>query len=172
MKKVFINVLLIAFIFGSISSFAQSKAKFGHIDSNSLLALMPERETAKKAIEDHAKQLEEQLQTMQLELETKYADYVEKQAELSELIKKSKEQELADLQKRMQDFQATAQQDLQSKEMELLQPIIDKARKAIEDVSKEKGYTYVFDTGVGALIYWPKDSDDLLPLVKKKLGIE
>lgn len=172
MKKIFFNVVLVAFLLGSISSFAQSKGKMGHIDSNSLLMLMPERVTATKAIEEHAKQLQEQLQTMSMEFEQKYADYTEKQAEMSALIKKNKEQELADLQKRIQDFQTTAQQDLQNKELELMQPIIDKAKKAIEDVAKEKGYEYVFDTSVGALVYWPQDTDDLLPLVKKKLGIE
>jgi len=172
MKKILFSVVLVAFLFGSYSSFAQSKGKVGHIDSNSLLMLMPERATATKAIEEHAKQLQEQLQTMSMEFEQKYADYTEKQATMSDLIKKNKEQELADLQKRIQDFQTTAQQDLQNKELELMQPIIDKAKKAIEDVAKEKGYDYVFDTSVGALVYWPEDTDNLLPLVKKKLGVE
>ncbi len=172
MKKIFFNLVLIAFLFGNVSAFAQSKGKFGHIDSNSLLMLMPERTKATKAIEEHAKQLQEQLQTMSMEFEQKYADYTEKQAEMSELIRKNKEQELADLQKRIQDFQTTAQQDLQNKELELMQPIIEKAKKAIEEVAKEKGYDYVFDTSTGALVYWPENSDDLMPLVKKKLGIE
>jgi len=172
MKKILFSAVLVVFLLGSFSSYAQSKGKMGHIDSNSLLMLMPERATATKAIEEHAKQLQEQLQTMSQEFETKYADYTEKQATMSDLIKKNKEQELADLQKRIQDFQTTAQQDLQNKEQELMQPIIDKAKKAIEDVAKEKGYDYVFDTSVGALVYWPESSDDLLPLVKKKLGIE
>ena len=46
-----------------------------------------------------------------------------------------------------------------------------KAKNAIQKVAKEKGYSYVFDTSVGALLYWPEDSDDLLPLVKKELGL-
>ncbi|MFH2095164.1 MAG: OmpH family outer membrane protein [Bacteroidota bacterium] len=172
MKKIILFLLLAVVISTAYQATAQVKQRFGHIDSQALLMKMPERETAKKAIEAHAKELEEQLQAMQKELELKYQDYLDKQATYSDLIKKTKEEELTDLQQRMQDFQATAQQDLQSKELELLQPIFDKAKKGIEDVAKEKGYDYVFDTSVGALLYWPPESDDLLPMVLKKLGIE
>ena len=47
---------------------------------------------------------------------------------------------------------------------------IDKAKKAIEDVAKENNYNYVFDSGVGVLLY-QRDSDDIMPMVKKKLGL-
>ena len=72
---------------------------------------------------------------------------------------------------RIQTYQQSAQQRLQDKEKELLQPIIDRAKQAISDVAKENGYTYVFDTSAGALLY-QQDSDDILPLVKKKLGLK
>jgi outer membrane protein len=51
-----------------------------------------------------------------------------------------------------------------------LKPIIDKAKKAIEDVAKENGYTYIFDSSVGVLLYY-ENSDDIMTLVKKKLGL-
>ena len=59
---------------------------------------------------------------------------------------------------------------LQSQEEKLLRPIIDKAKKAIEDVAKENNFTYIFDSGVGVLLY-QNDSDDIMPMVKKKLGL-
>jgi outer membrane protein len=172
MKRITVIISVIFFICLLGTTNAQVKQKFGHIDSNELLTLMPERETAKTTIENHAKQLEEQLVNMQKELELKYNEYIEKQAEYSELVKKTKEEEITSMQKRMQDFQTTAQTDLQKKEMELLQPIIDKAKKAIEDVAKEKGYSYIFDIGSGSLLYWPEDADNILPFVKEKLGIK
>ena len=60
---------------------------------------------------------------------------------------------------------------LQEKEKELLQPIIDRAKQAIAEVAKENGYTYIFDTSAGTLLY-QQDSDDILALVKKKLGLK
>jgi outer membrane protein len=44
------------------------------------------------------------------------------------------------------------------------------AKKAIEQVAKENGYTYIFDTSVGAVLYW-EESDNVLSLVKKKLNL-
>ena len=71
---------------------------------------------------------------------------------------------------RIEEFQQTAQKKLQERQTELLKPIVDRAKQAINDVAKENGYSYVFDSGTGALLYQP-DSDDLMPLVKKKLGL-
>ena len=61
---------------------------------------------------------------------------------------------------------------MQERQSELMKPLVDRAKKAIEEVAKENGYSYIFDTstGVGALLYTP-ESDDIMPLVKKKLGI-
>ncbi len=169
MKKLSLILLMIAFVLFANQSFSQGKAKFGHIDSQKLLSEMPETATARKAVDDYTKQLEDQLKTMQTELQKKYDDYVAKQATYSDLIKKTKEDELNSLQQRIQSFQQTAQQDIQKKQEELLQPVIDKAKAAIKEVAKAKGYTYIFDTSTGGLAYWPENSDDILPLVKAKL---
>ena len=76
------------------------------------------------------------------------------------------------MQQRIQGFQQTAQQDLQQKEAELFQPIMDKAQSAIEAVAKANGFTHVFDLGAGGVLYFSEQSIDILPLVKKELGIE
>lgn len=164
--------LIALLLFVSTATFAQSKGKFGHLNSNDLLDVMPEKAAAEKTIQDYAKQMETQLLEMQTELEKKYNDYTANQTTYSEVVRKTKEEELMSMQQRIQSFQQTAQTELQKKEQELLKPIIEKAQKAISDVAKENGYTYVFDTGVGSLLYWPKETDDLLPLVKTKLGIK
>ena len=69
---------------------------------------------------------------------------------------------------RIQEFQENAQKQLQDREAELTKPIIDRAKKAIEDVAREGNYTYIFD---GAALLYSQDSEDIMPLVKKKLGI-
>jgi outer membrane protein len=168
MKKLLVVLLVSAL---SFSGFSQQKLKIGHLNSNDLLEAMPEKAKSQKTLQDYSKQLEDQLTSMQNELEKKYNDYLSKKDSLSDLIKKNKEEELTSLQQRIQSFQTNAQQELQKKEQDLLKPIIDKAKKAIEEVAKDNSYTYIFDTGTGAVLYFPQDSDDILPLVKKKLGI-
>ena len=166
--KSFIIVLL------TISTFAlnaQTKGKFGHIDSQKLLGMMPERTQAQNLLKEEATGLEKELATMQEEFQGKYQDYMAKKESLTTLVRQSKETELQDMQTRIQTFQQTAQEMLEKKEAELLQPIIDKAKKAIEEVGKEKGFIYVMDSSVGVLLYFSEESEDITPLVKKKLGI-
>ena len=53
--------------------------------------------------------------------------------------------ELEDLQARILSFEQTAEQSIQMKQAELFEPILLKIENAINDVAKEKGYTYIFD---------------------------
>lgn len=161
------NIILIAVTLLTTSVFGQ---KFGHLNSNDLLMAMPERSAVEEDIKKYAQQLESQLGTMSKEYQAKVQDYQSKEATMTEAIKKDKIKEITNLEERISEFQQTAQTDLQEREEKLLRPIIDKAKTAIEDVAKENGYTYVFDSGVGVLLY-QKDSDNIMPLVKKKLGI-
>lgn len=171
MKRVLIIAILLVFTLIGSSAFSQKQYKFGHVDSNQLLSIMPERENAKVELEKYAKQLESTLAAMQAEFERKYQDYAEKADSLSQFIRQTKEAELGEMQQRIQTFQQSAQQDLGQKENELLQPIITKARNAIKEVAEEGGYIYVFDIGSGSILYFSADSEDILPLVKAKLGI-
>ncbi len=161
------NIILIAIVALSTSLSAQ---KLGHINSNELLLAMPERNSVETQIKQYAQELETQLTTMSNEYQAKVQDYQAKEATMTDAIKQDKIKEITNLETRITEFQKTAQQDLQNKEESLLKPIIDKAKKAIEDVAKENNYTYIFDSGVGVLLY-QKDSDDIMPLVKKKLGL-
>jgi len=69
----------------------------------------------------------------------------------------------------MQGEEQRIQQELQKKQEEYSTPIQKKALDAVQAVAKENGYTYVFVKE--ALLVSPP-SDDLAPLVKKKLGLK
>ncbi len=168
MKNLFKLAIVIA---ATAFSFTASAQKFGHVDSNELLMLMPERKTAETSIQTYAKQLEAQLQAMSQEWESKVSIYQKDEKGMSELMRKTRVKEITDLEARIKDFQQTAQEDLQNKENELLQPMIDKAKKAVEEVAKENKFTYIFDSSLGVLLYFP-ETDDVMPLVKKKLNIK
>ena len=171
MKRI-AKLLLIAALFLGSSVYSQSKLKVGHIDSNKLLSMMPEKQEVQKKLEARASEIENTLAGMQDEFEKKYKNYLDKADSLTPLIKQTKEAELQDLQQRIQTFQTNAQQDYQAFEQQQFQPVIDKAKKAIEEVAKENGYTYVLDSGSGALVYFSETSDDIFDLVKAKLGLQ
>jgi outer membrane protein len=107
---------------------------------------------------------------MRGELENKYQDYQNQSAGLSDLIKQTKEKELQDLQSRIDAFQTKAQTDLQSKQQELLAPVIDKAKKAVKEVAKENKYTYILNS-IEEIMLYSEPADDIMPIVKKKLNI-
>jgi outer membrane protein len=154
----------------TLSVSAQSKAKFGHIDFANLYAAMPGQDSIKQVFEDYTKSLQETFVQMQNEYQAKLQEYQSNMASMSNLIRQNKEREIMDIQTRMESFRAQAEEDLQEKEVELTSPLIEKARKAVQDVAKENGYTYIFNSSEGLLLY-SDPADDIMPLVKKKLGI-
>lgn len=166
MKHLVKSIAIVALTIGSVT-FAKAQ-KIAHISLDSLITLMPESKTAQDVAQKYLKELETQVATMETELQTKYADYMKNRDSYSPIVAAAKEQELQDLNKRIEDFKAQAQQDYQRKYGELSKPIYDKAKKAIEIVAKENGYKYVLDTSTGNVLY-TEAADDIIGLVKKKL---
>ena len=164
-----LSVAIIVFVAGSANA---QELKFGHIDLQGFIQLMPERATAEAEYAKEAKSLEDQLASMQKELEDKFKVYAEKRDSLTELVRAAKESEIQNMQQNIQSFQTVAQQQLQKKQNDMLKPIFDKADKAISDVAKEKGLIYVFDTSSRVVLYQSALSLDLMPLAKLKLGIK
>lgn len=170
MKKILIAMVACLFAFGG-TAVAQKNIKLGHINSNDLMQIMPGRDSAQTVLQAEVQELEATLKTMQAEMEKRYNEYMEGQAGWTELIRNTKQRELQDMSTRIQEFQENAQKQLQQREQDLLKPIIDRAKKAIEDVAREGGYTYILDAGTAAVLY-SQDSDDIMPQVKKKLGLK
>lgn len=170
MKKVFVLIMIL--VAGMASMVKAQTPKFGHIDMQQLVTVMPERQAALNALEKESGELEDMLATMQKELQTMYQDYAQKQKTMSELVRQAKEEDMTAKQQRIETFRNQADQQLQQKQQELLQPIFNKADSVITVVAKENGLIYVFDVSTRVVLYKSNQSVDLLPLVKKKLGIE
>lgn len=166
----FITFLVLLVCVSSLS--AQSKTlKFGHINSQQLLTEMPEFELALKQMEKMQTDGNEKLKIMQAELQKQVENYQKGAAILSMEARAAKEKELGEMQQKIQAYYQETQQLMQSKEAELTQPIIEKARKAVEELGKENGFLYIFDTAKGELIHIGVQSVDIMPLARKKLGI-
>lgn len=163
-------LLLVAFV--SISSIATAQnLKIGYIDSNEIMGVMPERDTIENKLVLFEQQLETELRTMATEYQTKLSDYQNNLSTMSNLIRQSKEKELTDLQTRIQDFQQNADMEYGEKRNELLTPLIDKVKKAIEDVGAENNYTYILDSATGVLLHIGTNAENVTAKVKAKLGM-
>ena len=168
---------LMAVLMFTVASYTAANAqalKFGHIDLQALVQVMPERTAAEAEFNTFQGELEEILSEMQKDYQAKLAEFQAMGEEVSEIKRNAKIAEIQDVEQRIQNYQVTAQQQVQQKQAELLGPVFDKAEKAIEEVAKEQGLIYVFDAGAGnrTILYKSNQSVDVLPLVKAKLGIQ
>tara|TARA_R110002072_G_scaffold272800_2_gene432998 strand:+ start:111 stop:635 length:525 start_codon:yes stop_codon:yes gene_type:complete len=169
MKK---GISIIAIALGLLLSFNTNAQKIGHIDAEQLLLAMPETKRAQDSITMAGKELERVLAELQGEY-TKLVDtYVANEANWTTLTKDIKQKEIQDKQKRIQEFSQTAQQDIQQMEVRMLQPIIAKATKAVQEVAKEENFTYIIDSSPSkAVLLFSENGEDIMDKVKAKLGI-
>lgn len=166
MKKL---LILIAAVLGVSTVSAQ---KFARVNLQEIVVAMPEFEQAQKNLEAFGKDLQEQMEQIQVEFNNKLADFQKNQATMAASVKQMKQQELEQLQQRFSEFQQIAQQDFQKKEAELIEPVQKKANDAVNKVAKAAGYIAVFNTSVPSLAYFDEAQlTDIAPLVKKELGI-
>lgn len=164
MKKV---LAVLVFVMAATMSFAQ--VKLGHTNVQEILMLLPERATAEKDIQDLAKKLETRLETMSGEYDRKVNEFKANRATMTETIQESSIGEIQDLERRIQEFQQTAQMEIQNKQDQLLQPMITKINTAIDEVGKAQGFTYIFDSSTGAILF--EGGEDVTSLVRAQLGL-
>jgi len=170
MKK--IVILLACSLLTSAIAFSQtSSPKVGWLNSSELLSAMPERAKADSDMAKYAKSFQDAIDDMMKEYQTKGQQYQANEKTMSDAIKEVKMKEIQDLQNRIEGMQQSAQEKLQQKKQDVYAPILEKAQKAIESVAKEKSYDYIFDKSGGTLLYG-REGDNILPLVKAKLGIK
>ena len=165
MKRI---TLVLGILFAVVAVHAQ---KFGHITSEQLLQAMPEYDSAQAKMDNIRKEYDQTIENMQVEINKKIEEFNNAESTMSNLIREAKASEIQEMQVRLQNFAQNAQQDLQQQSMVLIQPVMDKARKAIDAVAKEKGLLYVFDLSQGNPVYTGPESLDMLPLVKTQLGL-
>ena len=163
MKKIIITLLLIA-------PMAISAQKFGHINTQELFTQMPEVAQVRLKMDTIQSQYETQLASMNEEIQKKAQDYQAQEATMADAVKQIRQQELQEMQQRIQLFYQTAEQDIQKKQQELLTPVHEKMAKAIKTVGEREGYTYIFDSA--AMVHIGADAADVTPAVKKELGIK
>lgn len=165
MKK--LTTIIIAMLAIAATSYAQTANKLGYLSSAELISLMPEAIKADSVLGKYDADLQTLGQQMYSEYQKKSADAqakVDKKLlsdEQIELVGK----ELADLEKRIQDFQQAYEEKIGKKREVLYAPIIQKAQDAIKAVAKANNYAYIFDSGAGSILY-AEDSDNIIQLVK------
>lgn len=152
------------------TAFTNAQSKVAHIATQDLVQSLPEYKSAMDQLQKLEKTYDAEIKDMLSEAQSTMQRYEAEANTKSEEENQKRGAELQAAQRRIQDHSAKARQDLQKKETDLLKPILEKVRTAIQKVARAKGYDYVLDstTGTGVLL---ADGYDLMPDVKKELGL-
>lgn len=171
MKKFKTIFIAIALILGSVT-FAQAQdSKVAHIAAQELIEMMPGYKAAMTELEQLQNTYSSSIEDMMKEAQALNQKYQSEATTKTDEENAQRAMELEETKSKILEYRQNASRKLQQKEMELLQPVLEKARTTIQKVAREKGYDYVLDstTGTGVLL---ADGFDLLPAVKKELGIQ
>ena len=164
--KLFITALILTIGTSSVLT-AQEVA---HINSQELIAAMPEMKAAQSQLEKLRKTYDTEIKNMMKEFETKYKQYEGEAATKTEEENAKRAQEIQTMQNNIAAYRDEAVKKLQQKEADLLQPVLDKAKQAIQKVARAQGFKYVLDSSQGSGVIMA-EGKDLLNDVKKDLGI-
>jgi outer membrane protein len=170
MKRTIQLLILVVAMSLTGNLFAQKTVKLGHFSSTDLIKKMPEGDSAQVVMKAYMAELQGEAESMQKEYQRLTSEYQAKEAQLSDLLKASKQKEIQSVGERFQEFQQSAETDIQKKQTELMSKITDKIKAAVAEVAKDGKYTYIFEsTGI---LWYAEDSEDVTPLIMKKLGLK
>ncbi len=149
-----------------------SAQKFGHVNSQEIIQLMPEFTKARTDIENLTKQYEADLKSMQEELQKKSEAYEKEQATLPANIKQRRETELQEMYQKIQQSYEDNRQALAKEQSDKMQAITTKVLDAIKAVGQAGGYVYIMDLTGGIPYISTTLSTDVTKDVKAKLGLK
>lgn len=163
-----IAVALILFV--AATGFVNAQSKLAHIDVTQLLSSMPEMKTAEAELKKLQETYSADLENSMKEFRNKATQYQNESPSKTEEENKKRSEELMGFQQNINEAEQTARQQLQQKQAELMGPITEKAKVAIEKVAAALGFDYVLDAQPQSGLIVAKGKD-LLADVKKELGI-
>ena len=170
--KISYFTLTATFLFISISTYSQENLKIGHVNIPELVQQLPETDSIQQVLKKESDDMEKMFNEMLEEHDSNVRKFESEKNSYSEFVRNSKEQDLMEMAGKIQQYQQNANQQLQRRNMELLQPLYDKINNAIEKVSQKNNFTYVLDIGNGSVAYHSPSSKNLNPMVLMELGIK
>ncbi|CAM4054340.1 OmpH family outer membrane protein [Gillisia limnaea] len=169
MKQFKTLLIAVALTLGA-TAFTNAQSKIAHVASQELVQTLPAYKDAMAQLEKLQKTYDAEIRDMMTEAQKTMQRYESEAPTKTEEENSKRAQELQSTQRRIQEHGQNAQQDLQKKELDLLKPVYEKARVAIQKVARAKGYDYVLDSSNGSGVIMA-DGYDLMADVKKELGM-
>lgn len=169
------RTLFFLFAFGLVTSVAsaQTPSKIGSADVDYIFSQMPEFKQIDAELKSLENMLKKNLEAKGQEFQRKVAEYQQNAGTMLDAVRQNTERELQQLQANLEKMQQDAQAEIQKKSTTLMEPVYAKVGKAIEDVAKENGYSFILNQQIGGLdvILYGDQNADVSDLVLKKMGV-
>ncbi len=170
MKRLFLLLVAIVMVAGAASA---QTVKFGKVNIDSIVALMPEADSIQIKLQKRSTELRDQVGQMSEELNKKAAAFEKDSPNLSGLILEQRRNEVIDLNQKLEQFAASAEQDLAQYQQQLSAPLFKKVQDAIAKVSKLQGMAFVVEENQVPFIYYDATKfKDITTLVKSELKLK
>lgn len=152
------------------TAFTNAQSKVAHIATQELVENMPAYKDAMSQLEKLEKTYDAEIKDMLTEAQNTMQRYQSEAETVTEEENSKRATELQATERRIQEHSQRARQELKKKENDLIRPVIEKAREAIQKVARAQGFDYVLDssTGTGVIL---ADGKDLMSEVKSELGM-
>lgn len=144
---------------------AQQTLKIGHVNIQELVQKHPLMDSIQTIIEQEAKDMQEIYQEMIEEHEAAIEKFEAESDGYSAFVKETRQNEILEQSQKIQTYNQTAQQTLQKRNMELIQPVYKHINQEISNIAGAQNFTYVLDVSAGNVAYISPESEDLTPLV-------
>jgi outer membrane protein len=169
-------VLFLVLGFSAFLTHAQTttaSSKIGYADVDYIFGQMPEAKQIDADLKSLQNQLRNNIEAKAQEFQKKLADYQANLNTMLDAVRVNTERELQQLQQNLEKLQQDAQTTIQNKQNQLMDPVYKKVGKAIEEVAKENGYTFILNQQIGGLdvILYGDEKADISDLVLKKMGV-
>ena len=164
-----LKYLLTVFAFVMFSLIANAQSKVGTVDTDYIISKMPEFTSVQEQAKAYNADLEKQLQSKVADYQSKLEIY--QKGGFSDVMKKTKEEELIRLEQEINQFKQNGVQLAQLKQQELLRPLYQKITKAISEIAKAGNYSQILNLGGVELAYFD-EGHDITKKVMAKLGIK
>lgn len=141
------RVALIAVSLLAIGAGAQAQVapvKIGYVNTEALMAAAPGRAVAQATYEKEVLAFQKQQQVWGDSLNKQILAYQKAAPALTDAKKKSEEERLGKLQQDLTNLNTLGEQKIRMRENEVLAPIMEVVRAAIEEIRSEGGYAMIF----------------------------
>ncbi len=166
------QILVLIFFIGSIGHLsAQEGLKIGHVNIPEIIQKLPEADSVRLVLEKETKEMGQLYDEMIKEYDLNLDKFEQEMEGYSELVKKVKEKEIRESAAKIQQFNQTANEQIEKRSIALQQPIYQKVNNAISRVAAREKFTYILDVSNGTVVYKDPTSLNINSLVLKELGL-